>query len=405
MDKSEKTEVLIVDGDEGSREVARSALELNGFSVRTAAKRAEALRLITEKEPAIVLTETSLADARPADYLDALEMWTPNSVILFYTQETNIHLPDKIFDIIRKSNNSQQMVSAVMRASEFQKELTQTNELERLHHAEFANRLNWLLWKRRTDARGMIDYGRRVVSNLRHAMMQGAGVGGMLTQIEIAMMAKPNAQGERILKPEIADLLKDSIGSVRAWMNSLQRFAGMKSVRYTSEQLTANDVRLVIEESVSAVEKFRTVGGQQLVIDPIRFEGSIESNREALGLTLREILTNAFKYSPPRSTVNITELKGGRSISIAVLNDALVEKDPMDLSGDAFLPFARTGNLYQDAFVEEELSLGIGLPVVQEAMQQTGGAVFLRRIQSHTESAPKSRVLAEILLGVRENRP
>lgn len=405
MDKLEKTEILIVDWDDVSREAARAALELNGFSVRTAAKRAEALRCITEKEPAIVLTETSVSDAKPADYLDALEMWAPDSVVLLYTQQTDIHLPDRVFDVIRKTNNSQQIVSAVMRASEFQKELKQTNELERLHHTEFANRLNWLLWKRRTDARGMIDYGRRVVSNLRHAMMQGAGVGGMLTQIEMAMMAKPNGEGERILKPEIAEMLKDSIGSVRAWMNSLQRFAQMKSVRYTGEELTANDVRSIIEESVSAVEKFRTVGGQQVVIDPIRFEGAIQSNREALGLTLREILTNAFKYSPPRSTVNITELKGGRSISIAVLNDALVEKDPMDLSGDAFLPFARTGNLYQDAFMEEELTLGIGLPVIQEAMQQTGGAVFLRRIKSHAEPAPKSRVLAEILLGVRENRP
>ncbi|MCE9596661.1 MAG: hypothetical protein K8S54_01710 [Spirochaetia bacterium] len=66
------------------------------------------------------------------------------------------------------------------------------------------------------------------------------------------------------------------------------------------------------------------------------------------------------------------------------------------------MPFARTGHLYQDQYLEEELGLGIGLPVVQDAMQQLGGSVFLRHVQAHTDSVPRTRVLAEILLGDRQ---
>ncbi|MCE9596662.1 MAG: hypothetical protein K8S54_01715 [Spirochaetia bacterium] len=305
MFKANLLDILIVDTDKGLSDYLEKELRQRGLTVQTTDSPAVALAIVSEHIPRVILTDVEFAETPTNEYLDALDQWSPTSVVIVHTHQLFAEVPNHVFEALRKPGKMESVVEASLRALEFQRELVQTLELEELHKREFVNRLTWLLWKRRSEARATLEHGRQIISNLRHSVAQGEGVGGMVTQMEILLMSKPDASGNRILKPDFADMLRESVTSVRAWLGSLERFSATRRLRYEGELLDSEDIRTLIEESLAIVEKFRRVGDQEIVVDPIRFEGRVLSSRAALGLTLRELLTNAFKYSPPGSCVNM----------------------------------------------------------------------------------------------------
>ncbi|MBI3395393.1 MAG: hypothetical protein HY042_06130 [Spirochaetia bacterium] len=394
--------VLVVEPRAEALMETQRALSGSGLEVRGATNAAEAL-MQPPDNVGVIVADIDAADSGRS-LLNALETWFPDAAVIGCAHRP---LPpgsnERFFDVMQKPVPAASLLANVLKAAEFARELRETRALEKMEKEQFRNRLEWLLWKRTRDTRQMIDYGLQLVTNLRHAIAQGEGVGNLVTQAEFVPLLPQTDDGKRLLPENMVTSMTNSAKAVRAWLQSLERFGSIDSARYPRETLDAAGVSAALERALQAVEKFRRVGNQTVAVDPVGFKGAIACNTEAIEMTLRELLTNAFKYSPPGSTISVFELRGGASVSLAVINDERPDMKNIELSTEAFMPFARTNNVYHDDFLDEELSLGIGLPVIQDAMQQNGGAIFLKEIRDHSEGAPKTRVLAEVILGPRVN--
>ena len=415
MSAHQKSSILIIDSDLETGSLTEGALQSNGYVVQRLETAEAALECAPNLRPDLILTELPENHSGHAEYVQALELWFPDAVVVAYTADADRRRePGHLFAHVRKPARLPELLAQVERALSFGRELAATRELSSMDRERFRNRLEWLLWKRTRESRRMIDYGVRMVANLRHSIAQGEGVGALLVQAEmLAMMAgapgarSGNGNGDTRADPPATatlpvaalDSLGESARAVRAWLRSLEVFAGIDSSGYTGGYLTQAVVQDCYAEALASVERFRSVRGQQVHADPIVFDGSVVGNKEALGLAFREVLTNAFKYSPAHSSIHVVCFRGSDSVTIGVLNDLASGEQPDDWVNEAMLPFARFSNVYDDAFLDEELGLGIGLPVIMDALQQSGGTVFLRSITDHTRPSGKvERVMAELVL-------
>ncbi len=400
--------VLIIEGDPQSGAEIRETLEGNGFEVRLSPSVASSLEFAADWQPKVILVELGADRAAELDALQALETWFPEAAVVAQAAHVEKRRESgRIFSFLRKPAPWPELLAQVGRAADFAHELATTRELDRVDRERFRNRLEWLLWRRTRESRRLIDYGVRMVANLRHAISQGEGVGALVVQAEMLSMFagaiganEAAAEETAVTVPSSAvRSLEQSAHAVRAWMRSLERFAAIDCATYEPGSLTDHDVRACLDESLAAVERFRVVHGQQVSCDSVQFQGTVLANREALGLALREVFTNAFKYSPAGSTVHVVCYRGSDNVTIGVLNDMALGEQPEDWVEEALLPFARFSNVYDDGFLDEELGLGIGLPVVAEALQQCGGSIFLRTVLDHTRPGGKvKRVMAELVL-------
>jgi signal transduction histidine kinase len=103
--------------------------------------------------------------------------------------------------------------------------------------------------------------------------------------------------------------------------------------------------------------------------------GNISGDRELLEYAVYNLLTNAVKYSPPHTHVEVTSEARGNSLRVSV-KDQGIGMDRQE-SKRVFEKFYRT----EKAERSGEIGTGIGLSIVQQIARQHGGSVAV-------ESAP-----------------
>lgn len=399
---NERPLVLIVDPDQVEARRSGEVLARNGFAVQVCVSPEEALAFQARDHVRVIWTRALEDRVAFQQYLEALALWFPAALTVAYSQNPQPGTDrsnHQLYDHVHKPASVAELVAQVRRAADFQRELQQIRELDQMNRDRFRNRLEWLLWKRTQESHSLIDYGVRLVSNLRHAILQGEGVGNLVAQTEMLTLFPRGPDGAVPVPADMVDQMQGSARAVRSWLSSLERFASIDCTHYEAESLDQASVRECIMRSIEDVERFRTVGDQKLRDTEITFPGHATCNGRALKLCLRELLTNAYKYSPSGSSISLVCFSTGTTVSLGLINDIVGADIPEESLEQALLPFARISNVYKDAFLDEELGLGIGLPVVMDALQQTGGAFFLRTIVDHTrETGPVKRIMAEIVL-------
>ena len=154
--------------------------------------------------------------------------------------------------------------------------------------------------------------------------------------------------------------MSDLVNSVVAF-NQL----GTDTPNYAPRQIDLADACRTIAHEVETVWS----SGQsfQLSIHP---EGVTAILDETLfRRVLENLLTNAFRYTPPDGTIDLTVSKTGDALDIRIRDNGIgVPAEDQSMIFDAFY---RSGN------VEGRRGLGLGLSIVQEALQRMGGSITI----------------------------
>ncbi|MCE9596668.1 MAG: hypothetical protein K8S54_01745 [Spirochaetia bacterium] len=399
--------ILLADPDKESLRKLAEFLRQNGFAVTEACGAPEAIGSLAGGQLFdLILTEAAFPGLSVPAFIEALNIWIRDSAVIFLTKSANTNhqisaRPENLSEWIRRPVAATVLLGRIKQILDLRRELSEARRIESLDRRRFVNQLDRMIWKRGFESRRLIEYGISLVSNLRHAISQGRGVGALVSQVEFLQMLPADDRGIRQIPQEFIGALAEDARAVRDWLNSIERFTRIDKDRYELETVNATDLSDCILNAAAAVEKFRCISNQTLTIEPIPDatpEFAILTSRKAIELAIRELLTNAYKYSPPRSIVNIAWFVSNAWLSISILSDQIAEL-PADWVRSAFVPFAKLSNILNDQFLDEELSLGIGLPVIQEALEQVGGSVALNSIIDHSAAQPnRKRVLAEIVL-------
>ncbi|HMW61608.1 MAG TPA: ATP-binding protein [Leptospiraceae bacterium] len=265
-------------------------------------------------------------------------------------------------------------------------------------------RLEWLTWKQQMADRLHMQYSAALVRNIRHSMTQGLGAGALITQVDILPLLPRNPSGDYIVPESSVTFLGEAAEALRHWLSSMEMFVEAMERMYPAETIPEADLSILVSEATQRVDHLRRIKRQTVRSALPTPAGPIRMSRIGLSLAIRELLTNAFKYSPDASRVDIAGFSSQGGYSICILNDLVdlpagITGIPPERENEIFEPFRRLHNVYDDRFAMEEFPMGTGLTVVRQAIQQAGGSVSLFEIRDHTrEDTKKRRVMAEILL-------
>lgn len=404
--------VLCVDSDEKSLHELIQTLESNGFAGIPANNPGLALELIVRRAPSIVITEIDLPEMDALSYLRALRRQNEDAVIIVRTnwperrQGADRRL-GMVFEYLVKPVGTEELMGTVRRAWDFFQEKLSYFHMAGESEGRMRNQLEWLLWKEHQKLSHRIAFGHSMIDSIRHFVNQGRGVGGLLTSVDMMQLhARPAENGNVTIPATVLDSIYTNADSVRIWLDGLESVIQAFRKTYEPQVIPVDELFEIIRQAIHDVEKLRKIKGQRINTGKFISLPSLRFNKEALALTLRELLTNAFKYSPDETRINLGLHRSGNSVSLLIVNDIQEYRGgitgmPEESQQEVFEPFFRLNNAFDDRFQEEEFGMGVGLTVVQGAMNKLGGKVYVYEVVDHvTEEQPKKRVVAEVVIPV-----
>lgn len=406
----DELKLLCLDWNQTYLDETREVLVGNHFNVDTARNLGEALERIALFDPAIIITEIISDDITPMQILRALRKQANHAVIIIYTvQEERRKKADRrlghIFEYVEKPAPPHELIAHIRRGLDFYKERFLSLTLDQENDAHMRSQLEWLIWKEQSRITDKIEYGREMIENIRNSISQGMGLGGLVTLMDLISM-RGKKEGDHFITPaDTMELFFNTGDYVRGWLNNLETIGEAFSRNYPQIFMNGSEINSCVQNSIIRVEKFRNIKNQMIQKEDLTSPFTIIANRDALELVFRELLTNAFKYSPANTKIQIARYRTDNHFSIIVMNDILMEGGttgiPGEMEHDIFEPFYKLNTYFDERFHEEEFGMGIGLTVVHNVITQLGGKVRLFEITDHvTGNRPLKRIVAEIILRI-----
>jgi signal transduction histidine kinase len=157
-----------------------------------------------------------------------------------------------------------------------------------------------------------------------------------------------------------------------------KRLARMVEIFLNVERLSAGQMELkrepiqvkdMIETCVARVAPLADRKHIAITLEPISEDVRISGDRELMEYACYNLLTNAVKYSPQRTTVGVSGVHDPRHVRIAV-RDQGIGMDQKEVR-QIFRKFYRTRKAEESG----EVGTGIGLSIVQQIVEQHGGRI------------------------------
>lgn len=399
-------QILHLDSDVSVSTEIQQILNANGFEVISCSSLGEALAALAVAPVQIILTEIHIEGSEPGRVIEALRKQRPDAVILILTsQEERRTGPDRrlghIFEFITKPAPAAALVGHLRRAFAFYEEKLKETRVNAESEERLRARLEWLIWKHQTKLSVLENY-LSLINNVKFSLAQGAGVEVLTNLIELIEVTAEKRDGKIEVTADIFESLLHGARSARTWMDGLDRMSGVLK-HVAKQKADPIDVLPCIESSARSVEHLRKVKNHRLQIEGIP-PVQVSVPRDLFELVVRELLTNAFKYSPEMSLVNVTAHRAGNSLSVSVLNDILpvrggLEGVPREYEHTVFEPFFRLNNSYDERFRGEELGLGFGLPIVSHVLTTFSAKIDLYETTDYSQDlTPRRRIVAEVVL-------
>jgi len=399
--------VLYFDRDQVALELLCGILAKNNYRALSASTCAETLELVATALPSIVIID--LDEGVDMDVLRAIRRINPGCLLMAASSSDEREIGERfglVFCTIEKPVCTPDLLAHMERALRFLDESKSRLDLVHGSDARLRGKLEWLLWKEKAIQKRKLSPESLLLRNIKHSMSQGLGFGGLLTQIELIQMMV-SRDGETASVPWKAfDCLFSAAFDMREWFEKLDRISSAFQMPVETSTMKGAELAVCVAEATRAVEKLRAIKNQDLVLADLDIQNEIICTNDLLQFCLRELLTNAFKYSPEGSSIHILKFRTLTSVTIAVVNDITemvggITGIPEEMQNLVFEPFYRLNNTYDERFRDEELALGIGLTVLQSAINQCGGGIAVYEVVDYaTDDSPRRRIVAEITLKV-----
>jgi len=393
--------ILLLSTEAEERQFIGTILRNNQVDFLAVQDLTEATQTLQTSPFGLIIASLHLIDGSSLN--DAFKTNTKTPVILIGKAENLDAVPKTIKDIafalLKTPMSAHLLISHTRKALDFGREQMR---MDVANEERIVSKLEWLLWKERQKAKHKAEVEKSLLTNLRHSLGQGLGLGSLVSLIELVGMHVKSGEENVTLSRDLLQLVLESGDSMRRWLDSLENVSTLLKKEYPRAKLGERDINTTIRESIERVEGFRKIKDHAVIADPVIVVTNVFGNLDALGLAFRELLVNAFKYSPPESTVHITSFRSHNSLSLLVLNDIQQMGSgssgiPENQTERVFDPFVRLANTFDERFIGEEIGLGLGLTILQSTMLQVGAYLVIYEITDHSEGA-RRRVAAEIIL-------
>lgn len=406
-------DILIIDSNPLSLEENVKKVKDSGFTVMSASQLPFAMEMLIYYNPKVVLTELKKNEEESLEFLRALRRIRTGAVIIIFSDQatTDYSAYQKklglVFEVLEKKTPQPILQFTLDRAIQFYKQKQDVMANTSTDSDRMKERLEWMLWKQQKMMNSKNAFGKTIIETIVHSIFQGMGVGSLVSLLDLMEMTMESREEEVVVNKGVVQSILDNVRPVRIIKERLDNIIHIYDKNYSVERMDGAIVRSHIFNALEQVDNLTHIKNNQVIIDDINIPIPILGNADLLELAIRELLTNAFKYSPENSTINISKAVSPEGLAVVVMNDVMdvtrgIAGVPPELENEIFEPFFKINNVYDERFFEEELGLGIGLSYIQYAMSSIGGKVFVHEIMDHVSMPIKRKVLAELIFKVAE---
>lgn len=414
MEKKETPYVLIVEKDGESLTHWTSLLTDEGFKVESfvTTDRSEIVEFLILHNVGVVILDTDVVDF-DLEVFRTLRKISIESQFILHSNRISEEFRHAIeigliYCYVPKLNNDLFLLSNVQSAMESYLNLKQINSRLRLENQDFKRELEWLLWQQRSNQNNKYNIGKMIIETLSHTIFQGMGIGATISLIEILDLSKEiDGEFTRVRTDLLSEVLKN-VEPIALIKERLDQLIQLFEKDYAQEILTSHDYVDEINHAIHDVEVFRHIKDQKVSFNRFSFSEKIYGNKEFISLAIKELLINAYKYSPDKSRIYITRGFSSDGFSLIIMNSILevslgIKGIPTEYENEIFEPFFRLNKIYDERFFKEEMGFGIGLSVIQKGVQQLGGNIFVYETNDFaTNSIPTKKIVAELVLPYAE---
>ncbi|MBL8021672.1 MAG: hypothetical protein JNM27_18515, partial [Leptospirales bacterium] len=377
-----------------------------GFRFVGVATPGEAIAKLIKLKPQIVIIDPSDLDLEPNALVRAIQKQDSAVQILIYsTREVALDGMIRPFKIGQKPLHGTTVIQDIKSALSYFEDNEENGTLTDDNSERIQSQLEWLVWRERVRVGDRVTLIISVLDTIRHAISQGVGIGSLVTMAEmIEFQASRDPSVEQALGPSLKSL-RDSAVAVRQWMARIESTSRLLTRRYAIEEISADRLSLILSQALALVEPLRAIKNQTIVLREHSFQQPILANRNVLDMTFRELLTNAMKYSPDKTEIDVICSETPESAAISVRNDVAQVSNlacgvPLQYENQIFEPFFRLQNVFDERFKDEELGMGVGLTLVQSALNQVGAKIFVHEVQERKNGSKVRRVSADVTLSL-----
>lgn len=406
QDMREVPLVLCIDANNEALNDLGRIVPSAGFRFLGVANLGDAMARIIKLKPQIIVIDPSGLDLEPNALVRAIQKQDPAAQILIYSMnEVVLDGMIRPFKIGKKPLQGSTVIQDVKSALAYFEDNQENGTLSDDNAERIQSQLEWLVWRERVRVGDRVTLIISVLDTIRHAISQGVGIGSLVTMAEmIEFQASRDPAVEKALGPSLKSM-HDSAEAVRQWIARIESTSRLLTRRYAIEEISADRLSLILNQSLAIVEPLRMIKNQAIILREHSFKEPILANRNVLDMAFRELLTNAMKYSPEKTEIDIICSETPESACISIRNDVALISNlacgvPLQYENQIFEPFFRLQNVFDERFRNEELGMGVGLTLVQSALNQVGAKIFIHEMQERKGGSKVRRVAADVTLSL-----
>ena len=152
-------------------------------------------------------------------------------------------------------------------------------------------------------------FARALFGNIHTSFTQGKGVGAMTTLVSMLAGSSKTPDGKNyLIATEILDMILDNQTAVNDMISLFGELQLLVSQDFVLFDVTLGEFHSIIRDTIYELKPMADLQGHRVVLSDLnpRFVGGrLRLNWEFMRKALKELLLNAFKFSPPQTTVTV----------------------------------------------------------------------------------------------------
>jgi len=149
--------------------------------------------------------------------------------------------------------------------------------------------------------------------------------------------------------------------------------------RSQADQLIINPDHIPVEREIIEVESLFVHMAAQKEIQfrtEVQPHMTVYADRALLNIVLRNLISNAIKFTPRKGTVQVQAMEEGNMARFAVIDTGV------GIKPEILEQFASNGSMGSSPGTDHEIGTGLGIQLVRELVEKSGGKLI---IESETD--------------------
>jgi CheY-like chemotaxis protein len=387
--------ILIVEDEHTSARVIQEMILRNGYQADIAENGRIALEMFKVYPYHIVITDLDMPEMGGEELIQHLKTYTPCPVIFVETGHTD---PSTIIDIMKmgvydyiiKPVNTADLSLKIAHAFEAVeiRRIRAISDRERI--ARLENQLDWYKWQERVKNRDTKNLDKSLFHSLKTSFSQGAGFGSLITIVDLAVSSAQFENNAYLVDKEIFDLLASNVKMAEKALEAFADIDNLNTCEMALESIDYKELHKIITGCTEELSELSHINNNIIRVSDMKQELStfkLAVNRGYLASSIKELLTNAFKFSEKESDIIIILDRLGEFIEIEILSIPIPNDDgskgiPLECENLVFEPFFRMTKKLYEAF--KTLDFGIGLTFVENVVIKHKGRVSATTITDYS---------------------